>query len=316
MRTVDSVDFTRKRKKKSADRRHDLITYICFMIWPVLQFVVFYIFVNANSLLLAFQENVSGTQFTFASNPFANIGLAFKDFFGPKWGPYLVGSMSMFAITCLVGTPLGLFFSYYIYKKLPLSTFFRVMLFLPSIISATVLAIMFRYFMNYAVPHIVTSIFGPGALPEDFTGYFSEYPFFTVCFFNLFIGFGTSVLMYANTMSGIDPSIIEAARVDGATPLREFFSIVLPHVYPTFVVFFITGIGTMFVNQFNVMTFFGWEGNSQVLIFGYQLFARAATKDWTEYPYLASLGIVVSIIVIPVTLVLRKVLLKYGPSED
>lgn len=315
MRTIETAKFKPIKKQITADKKRDLLTYILFMIWPVLQFVVFYIIVNGNTLLLSLQENVGGTIFAFSSEPFKNLGQAFTDFFGPKYAPYLVGSLTMFGLTTAIGIPLALFFSYYIYKKLPMSNFFRVMLFLPSIISATVLAIMFKYFADYAIPNIVTGIFGQNALPEDFTGYFSEKPFAMVCFFSIFIGFGTSVLMYSNKMSTIDPSIIEAAKIDGASPIREFVSVVLPQVYPTFVIFFITGIGTVFMNQFNVMTFFGWEGNPDVSIFGYKLFAEAASRDYTVYPYLSSLGIVVAILIIPITLILRKVLLKYGPSE-
>lgn len=316
MRVVESSEFKlRNRRKNLTNNKRDLATYILFMAWPILQFIIFYILVNANSFLLVFQENVGGTHYVFAEKPFENLLIAIKDFFGDKYRPYLIGSLTMFLLTCLIGTPLSLFFSYYIYKKLPGHNGFRVMLFLPSIISATVLAIMFKHFADNALPRIVTFFLGDQALPEDFTGYFTTKPFQTVCFFNIFVGFGTNVLMYSNKMSTIDPSIPEAARIDGASPFQEFLHIILPFVYPTFVVFFITGIGTLFVNQFNVMTFFGWFENQEVSIFGYKLFAMAAAKDYTQYPYLSSLGIVLSLICIPVTLILRKVLLKYGPSE-
>lgn len=316
MRIISSKEFNPiKTKRLTADKRKDLLTYILFIAWPILQFAIFYVGVNGNALLLTFQENVTGAQFTFSSEPFKNLGLAFRDFFGPKFAPYLTGSLIMFSLTTVIGVPLALFFSFYIYKKLPLSGFFRVALFLPSIISATVLAIMFKYFSNYALPRLVTLIFGAEALPEGFTGYFSEKPFQVVLFFNIFISFGTSVLMYSNKMASIDPSLNEAAKIDGASPTREFFSVVLPHVYPTFVIFFVTGIGTLFINQYNVMTFFGWNADSNMTIFGYKLFAEAAKGDYTVYPYLSSLGLVVSIIVIPITLILRKVLFKYGPSE-
>ena len=278
-----------------------------------LKFIIFYLSVNANSVLLTFQKYAGGSKFVFAEQPFANLAKAANNFFVGEYKPYLVGTLIMYVITLFVGTPLALFFSYYIYKKMPLSNFFRIMLFLPSIISATVLAIMFKYFANYALPKMVDAIFGAGTSPLN--GYFSAKPFGVVVFFNIFIGFGTSVLMYANKMSTIDVSVIEAAKIDGAKPAREFFSIVLPFVYPTFVVFFVTGIGTLLVNQFNVMTFFGWDGNPEVNIFGFKLFAQAASLDYSKYPSLSALGVLVSAMVIPVTLILRKVLVKYGPSD-
>lgn len=314
MKIVKVSEFKQRKPRKSVSNKRDLITYLLFLIWPITQFIVFYLAVNANSILLTFQEYAGGTKFVFAEQPFANLAKAANDFFVGEYKPYLVGTLIMFALTLFIGTPLALLFSYYIYKKMPLHNAFRVMLFLPSIISATVLAIMFKYFANYALPRIVDAIFGTGTAP--LTGYFSTKPFSVVAFFNIFIGFGTSVLMYANKMSTIDESVIEAAKIDGAKPAREFFSIVLPYVYPTFVVFFVTGVGTLLVNQFNVMTFFGWDGNPDVNIFGFRLFAQAASLDYSKYPSLSALGILVSAIVIPITLILRKVLTKYGPSEN
>ena len=44
------------KKSLSKSKRKDLICYTCFMIWPVVQFVVFYVLVNFNSIRLAFQS--------------------------------------------------------------------------------------------------------------------------------------------------------------------------------------------------------------------------------------------------------------------
>ena len=40
--------------------------------------------------------------------------------------------------------------------------------------------------------------------------------FATMMVYNVFVSFGTSVLMYSNKMSTISPEIIESAQLDGA----------------------------------------------------------------------------------------------------
>lgn len=48
--------------------------------------------------------------------------------------------------------PLQVMSSYFVYKKIPLSGFFKVFLYLPSLISSIVMTIMFKYFVDGALP--------------------------------------------------------------------------------------------------------------------------------------------------------------------
>ena len=55
--------------------------------------------------------------------------------------------------------------------------------------------------------------------------------FATVMFYNIFIGFATSVLMYANKMSSISTEVIESAHLDGASGIKEFM---IQFTFPNF----------------------------------------------------------------------------------
>lgn len=127
-----------KIKKKKAGSRADLRFYILMSAFPILQFVVFYILVNVNSFAMAFQE------FDTLTNTSRWVGVstirdALKELASPNWMLALKNSLIAYLIGLLVGTVLALLFSYYIYKKLYGSMMFRVMLFLPSVLSSVVI---------------------------------------------------------------------------------------------------------------------------------------------------------------------------------
>ncbi len=293
--------------------------YSIMIAWPVLQFCVFYIGVNFNSILLAFKEYTNETDFTWSFHNF-KVWLDFSD---STYGAYipkaLVVSLKAYAISLVVGVPLGLFFSYYIFKKMPLSGFFRVVLFIPTIVSSIVLVSMYRLFVNNVAFELAEKwgLVSSSALPFlDST----DDRFATMMIYNVFVSFGTSVLMYSNKMSTISPEIIESAQLDGAGALREFFHIVLPMTFSTISVFLITGIAGIFTNQINNFAFFAAAPNAydETRTIGYLLYHRtrkAGQNDW-EYPSIAALGILLTLIVLPLTFLARYCFERFGPSEE
>ena len=136
------------RNNVGARSNKKLIFYCLFMAYPVLQFVIFYIFVNFNSILLSFKK-IDIYDYNKFEWTLENFTQWFKD---PTMFDQIINaagvSLKVYLISLVVGVPLGLFFSYYIFKKMPASGFFRVMLFLPSILSSIVLVSIYMSFMN------------------------------------------------------------------------------------------------------------------------------------------------------------------------
>ncbi|SFB62141.1 putative aldouronate transport system permease protein [Cohnella sp. OV330] len=56
---------------------------------------------------------------------------------------------------------------------------------------------------------------------------------------------GFSSIVYLAAIAGVDPHLHEAAAVDGASRLRQMFSITLPAILPVIVVFLILAIGNL-----------------------------------------------------------------------
>lgn len=304
------------KKSKSgmqSRKRRDIIFYTLLMAFPVVQFLIFYIVVNVNSFALAFREyDKSAGEFYWAG--FNNFQAIFNKFeLDPTFLGALKNSLTLLAWQLVVGVPLSLLFSFYIYKKMYASEFFRVILFLPSILSAVVMVTLYKYSMDIFLPGVVNKLFALDAQPFLSN---PEKQFGLLVFYSIWLSFGSSTLLYSGTMSGIDASIVEAAELDGANPLQEFIFITLPMIYSTIIVFIVVAIAGVFTNQMNLYSFFVDKAEYSVYTIGYYLYKNTAHATGEgDYPQLAAFGLLGSCIVIPLTLVLRWLLNKFDPEE-
>lgn len=292
-----------KKNGLRAGNRRSLIFYILLMAVPTVQFVVFYICVNFNSFLLAFKDYETTDKYVFT------LTKNFTTWFTGEYASVIKSSFKMslvaFAFQILIIMPLGVLFAYYIFKKHPLGGFFRVMLFLPSIVSALVVLKVYKEFLECSG----LSWISKGSDAETI---------FAVFLGNLLVSFGTSVLLYANKMATIAPEIIESAQLDGAFGFKEFIYIVFPMIYPTFSVFIITNVAGLFTNQLNNYVLFNGQGSTPTSTIGYFLFLRLESTNSRVYllPALSAFGLMISAITIPLTFGVRKLATKFGPSED
>lgn len=301
-----------KIKKKPFFTRRKLRNALFYAVMagiPIIQVCIFYIGVNLNSVLLAFRK------YDFATGGYKWNGLNnFRQFFA-SFSTYsymrsaLKNSFIVFFATILVSFSGGIIMSFYIYKQRFLGKFFRVMLFMPSMVSSMVLVIIFSYFADSAIP-VITHYATPGLLAN------SDTTFITMLLFTLCLGFGSGMLVYTGTMNGISESLVEAAELDGCGVFREFIHVTLPTIYPTIVVFFVGQMSMFFSNQMNVFAFYGGDAEYKLYTFGYWLYVSVQRASLADYPYLASVGIILTLILAPIVLVVRKLLLKFGPSAD
>ena len=301
----------KRRAGRRIGARKKMIFYALMMFLPCLQFCIFWIGVNANSILLSFQE------FDFDSGKyhwvwFKNFQTIFENFGSVAYLKTAVGnSVAIYALGIAISTPFALIFSYYIYKNRLFSNVFKVVLFLPSIISSVVMVIMYKYFVDRAIPGMIESIthntvLGLIANPKT--------TWITVVFYGIWTGFGTSSVIYSSTMGGISESIVEAAALDGITPLKEFWHITLPMIWPTFTTFLVTGFAAIFTNTAHLYSFFGDKAEYSLYTFGYYIYVQTKAAGAAEFPQLAALGLLLTVVVAPLTVLFRKLLNKFGPS--
>lgn len=319
---------TKSQKKTGMSKmgKHSKIFYWSMFSLPLLQFLIFYIGVNFNSILMAFQN-------IYIERDYANGGVkyitefagleTFKKFITVelagatgKFASAIPNSLIYLVFSVVVVIPLGLLFSYYVYKKYKFSETFRTFLFLPSVICSLILVIFYSGIVDQAYPAIMQAITGvrpQGLLANDKTA------FYAVAFFSFFFAFGPSVLIYVNAMSQVSKEVIESAELDGATGIKQFIHIILPLIWPSIVSYIVISFAQVAVNQLNAFSFYGTgAGNMKADSIGYVLFNYVADTSQSSQAYsIASAGgILFTLIVAPVTLTIKWALEKYGPSED
>ena len=126
---------------------------------------------------------------------------------------------------------------------------------------------------------------------------------------------------YNNITFGVEQAtmeeVIEAAKLDGATGIKKFFYVVFPQVFGTVSTFLIIGVAGIFTNQINLFSFYEASAPDDVRTLGYYLYVRAQLAvNEAEFPELSALGLLLTAIAVPLTMLVKRLLEKFGYSED
>ncbi len=295
----------------------DLIFVILLVALPLLQFFIFYVCVNINSILLAFKKYDINNNVSFAGfENFKQLFIDFKSF--TLYKVALKNSTLVFLIGCPVSLTLALLFSYYIYKKnSKFANIFKVVLFLPSVIPAIALATMFVQITDSAYPKLMQllfnkEVFGLLQNPKSTIG--------TIIFYNIWCSFGVNMLLLISAMSSINPSMIEAAKIDGVSFFQEFIYITFPQIFGTIKTLLIVSVGGFFVNSASIVSFYGTTADESVYTIGYYIYKETVNLSLNNsqvgVPKLAAFGILLTAITLPIVYLLRYVLERFGPKTN
>lgn len=305
---------TAKPKKKMSIEKSGRLFYISMIALPLLQFLVFYVIVNFNSILMAFQNYDNSTGKVVITYTWDN----FKYFFGRDIAADLWlcirNSLLYLVLSVFVVMPVSLLFSYYVFKKFRFSAFFKVIMFLPSIVCSTAMVIFYKYYINGALRELFGgSVIGPTFHPQQ-QG--------VLIVFYLLMSFSGNILLYINAMCQTPEAVIEAAKIDGAREGQIFLHAVVPQIWGTIVSMLVISLAWVATNQAYLFTFYGFGANREYQTIGYYLFNMVQDGRFTGaaleqmYRKASALGLMLTLVVAPVTILVRNLMLKYGPRED
>lgn len=122
--------------------------------------------------------------------------------------------------------------------------FFRAIFYIPAVISGVAVSIIFGWLLNgnYGVINYLLSLLGidgPQWLVDP------KWAIIAVIFASAF-GVGSMMLIFYTDIKNIPIDLYEAAAIDGAGPVRQFFNITLPMITPTILFNLITSIISSF----------------------------------------------------------------------
>ena len=120
--------------------------------------------------------------------------------------------------------------------------FFKVVIYLPNLIMASAFAMLFFALFSNAGP-INNILLNMGVIGEAIRFMESTLGARTlVGLMNFLMWFGNTTIMLMAAIMGINPSIFEAAELDGCTHLQKFFKITLPQIKPLLTYTLITSL--------------------------------------------------------------------------
>lgn len=309
-----SVGYPKGFRRKNKALKGGGLFYASIVVLPILQFIVFYIVVNFNSFLMAFQSYDNSTGVETIKYTFGNFSYFFdKIVFADLW-LCIKNSLLYLALNIVVCIPISLLFGYYVYKKFWFSTVFKVILFLPSIVCSTAMVIFYKYFVNEGL----SSVFGGSVIGPTFN---AKQQGVLIAFY-LLMTFSANILLYINAMSQTSESVVEAAKADGASELQTFIHVIIPQMWGTIVSIIVIFFAWFATNQAYLFTFYGFNANRAYQTLGYYLFnmvqeGRVPGSALQQlYRRASALGLMLTAIIAPLTILIRNLMLKFGPNEN
>ncbi|MBR0188790.1 MAG: sugar ABC transporter permease [Clostridia bacterium] len=304
------------KSRLSQKKLHDNLFVASFLIYPIILFLVFYVYVNFNSILLAFKEYDFKGNYKWVS--FDNFSSFIENIRGGSalWAQGLSNSFKMYFIALIICLPLYVLFSYIIFKKCFMHKQLRAISMIPQIVSGFIICLVFKKFVEGAIPDIVKSVFGKEEFPNLLQD--TGYAFGTTLFYQIWISFATNLIVYPNAMTQIDDSILEAGKIDGVGNMfQELWYLIIPLIFPTISTFLITGLAAIFTNAGSLPTFYMYSAPTSAVNIGYIYWRDVAnSSNYAGYPMLAAGGLLMTFFVAPLTILVRWLLEKFGPTTE
>ena len=182
--------------------------------------------------------------------------------------------------------------------------FFRCVYFIPNVISVAVIAYLWKFIYNPdfgLLNNIIKAFGGKG----DINWFGTDTAIWSVLIVLIWHGFGWGMLIYYTGIKNIDPTLYEAAAIDGASQTQTFLRITLPLMKPVIQVNVTMAVISALKQMETVYLLTnGGPGNSTQFAANYLY--QQAFKAF-KYGYGNAIGVVFIIICLIVTVPLNKV---------
>lgn len=276
------------KHKFAAELKNNAISYL-FMLPALVFFLGFVIIPMIMGILTSFtNSNMGGSQFVFLDN---YIKL-FQDqkFLRSAWNTVVIVVVSVPAVTAF-----SLWVGSAIYKMKPtICSFFRCVFYLPVVTGSVAVVVVWKWMYDNYNGLINYMIRGAGGQGINWLG--DERTAIWCILLILFTtSIGQPIVLYVSALGNVDASLVEAAEVDGATPMQTFWKIKWPAIMPT--TLYIVVITT--INSFQcfaliqLLTSGGPNYHTSTVMY---LLYETAFKTY-QYGYADAMGVVLAIVI-------------------
>lgn len=285
--------------------------------YPIIQLAIFYFYVNISAFTLAFKDLKPDMSFEWVG--FSNFSKVWADFVAPGSTLRIAfkNAIVKWLISFTVRTPMVFLLSFYVFKRMPGALVFRIVAMLPTIISSFVISLIFSKFMVY-LP-VLFKEYGI-EIPNVMSMENSQYHFTVATLYSIWLSWNTAAIVYPNRMSSIDGSLIESAQLEGCSLLEELWYIVIPMLIPTFTTYTVLSVSGIFSDSGPLFALWSYRVAPEASNVGYFIFNKTTNTGAGDptlwYSYVAALGLMTSVISVPLTFGVKKILEKADPMND
>lgn len=139
-------------------------------------------------------------------------------------------------ISLIIQIPIGIILAVLLSSKLKGSKLFKVIFFIPMLISSVAVAFLWRYMYDpyFGLINNFLRLIGLGSLAMDWLGS-PTLAFYSVVVATCWQFIPLYMIIFMAGITSIPEQLYEAAKIDGANSLQSFWKITIPMLWPTIV---------------------------------------------------------------------------------
>ena len=280
------------------------------MIFPVVAgLLVFYIYPIFKVIIDSFYEVGS-----FNKRSFVGLDNYLTMFNDPKMWSSLFNTSS-YVIVIAPGTIIiSLILAALLNTKIKGRGFFRVVYFIPAITMGAAVAMIWKWMYN-SDHGIINAILN--ALGFDSVNFLTNpnTALLSICLVSIWINVGYNMIILLAGIQGISKTYYEAASIDGASPVKQFFGITLPLVTPTLFFVLITNLIGTFQTFDTIYMMIKESGIAMEATQSMVMYFFRNAFSYSKKGYASALAVFLFLIIMLVTLIQMKLQKKWVNYE-
>jgi len=288
------IETAKQKRERNLTMEKSIKKYFPIFALPTLvAFVTFFLIPFILGIYLSFCRFTTISDATFVG--MSNYLEIFKDatFVHALWYTALFTLASVVTINVIAFTVAML-----LTKAIPGTNIFRTVFFMPNLIGGIVLGYIWQLIFNGILLYFNKTL-----------TFSASYGFWGLVILTNWQQIGYMMIIYIAGIQNIPTALLEAAKIDGCTAWREFWSIIFPLTFGTYSTFFLMSLCGVFAASGPIL--YMTQGAANTTTLGYWLFSQVI-RDSYNYP--AAVGVVFTLLGIPILIISRAIINKMTPE--